>query len=71
MFAKAERGSQLKLIDFGSGTFCATSLEGSNANKAIQYDLNNPVAPGLEEEEKEHVGYFTLFNQLLPESLIP
>lgn len=48
MFDKPERGSSLKLIDFGSGTFCATSTD-TDHSKRSQYDLNNPLPPGQEE----------------------
>ncbi len=55
MFTKEERGSSLKLIDFGAGTFCATSIEvGANKKlktKNMQYDLSHPVPPGFDEEE--------------------
>ncbi len=50
MFEKPLRGSSLKLIDFGSGTFAATSNEAANKSKSIEYDLNNPRPPGMDEE---------------------
>ncbi len=42
MFQKGKRGSSLKLIDFGSGTFCATSSkEGGGGQKEKKNDNDN------------------------------
>lgn len=58
MFEKPLRGSSLKLIDFGSGTFAATSNEAANKSKSIEYDLNNPRPPGMDEEETTKIQNF-------------
>lgn len=53
MFKKGEWGSSFKLIDFGAGTFSATSIEAATnkRGKRIQYDLSHPVPPDFDEEE--------------------